>query len=206
MRFSCGAIAVVSTALVLAGSRANSLIRWHPGAGDTTGTRESQAGGWWVTAQTLEPFSEIRAARAPVLLSARKKIPAFSQRLRSDLTLSLCYLEATCRIPPAKVGLIVNSFVSMAFKSWLSLKRGDSHELWIWDWTCRVLFDRADGLRCREQRARRGWHARSGSQIFFVGDNNSRVVAAVHVYGGDQGNSGIRVNEEVFDLLSGWLR
>lgn len=46
----------------------------------------------------------------------------------------------------------------------------------------------------------------SGSPIFFLGDNNSRVVVAVHAYGGDQSNSGIRVNDEVFDLLSGWLR
>jgi V8-like Glu-specific endopeptidase len=46
----------------------------------------------------------------------------------------------------------------------------------------------------------------SGSPIFFVGDSNSRVVVAVHAYGGDGSNSGIRVNDDVFDLFSGWLR
>jgi V8-like Glu-specific endopeptidase len=46
----------------------------------------------------------------------------------------------------------------------------------------------------------------SGSPIFFVGDNDSRVVVAVHAYGGDGSNRGIRVNDEVFDLFSGWLR
>jgi glutamyl endopeptidase len=46
----------------------------------------------------------------------------------------------------------------------------------------------------------------SGSPIFFFEQGDNRVVVAVHAYGGDTRNHGIRINDEVFDLFSGWVR
>lgn len=46
----------------------------------------------------------------------------------------------------------------------------------------------------------------SGSPVFYFDDQNRRIVVAVHAYGGDTRNRGIRVNDEVFDLFSGWVR
>jgi len=46
----------------------------------------------------------------------------------------------------------------------------------------------------------------SGSPIFAVNADNERIVLAVHAYGGDSRNKGVRITDDVFDLLQSWLR
>lgn len=46
----------------------------------------------------------------------------------------------------------------------------------------------------------------SGSPIFVFDERDERVVVAVHAYGDDGSNLGIRVNDEVFDRFMGWLK
>lgn len=46
----------------------------------------------------------------------------------------------------------------------------------------------------------------NGSPIFMLDEENRRIVVGIHVYGGDSTNTGIRVNNEVFDLFSSWIR
>ncbi len=46
----------------------------------------------------------------------------------------------------------------------------------------------------------------SGSPIFHYDTNNQRLVVAVHAYGFGSKNVGIRINNEVFDLLNHWIR
>lgn len=46
----------------------------------------------------------------------------------------------------------------------------------------------------------------SGSPIFAVDANDERVVLAVHAYGGDAVNRGIRVTDQVFALFRDWVR
>lgn len=45
----------------------------------------------------------------------------------------------------------------------------------------------------------------SGSPIFMRNENSERVVVAVHAYGGDSVNRGIRITDDVFDLFTSWL-
>lgn len=46
----------------------------------------------------------------------------------------------------------------------------------------------------------------SGSPIFAVDEAGERVVLAVHAYGGDADNRGIRITDDVFDLFRNWVR
>lgn len=46
----------------------------------------------------------------------------------------------------------------------------------------------------------------SGSPIFHYDTNDQRLVVAVHAYGFGSKNVGIRINDEVFDLLGHWIR
>lgn len=46
----------------------------------------------------------------------------------------------------------------------------------------------------------------SGSPIFAVDANDERVVLAVHAYGGDAANRGIRISDDVFHLFQDWVR
>ncbi len=46
----------------------------------------------------------------------------------------------------------------------------------------------------------------SGSPVFATDSNDERTVLAVHAYGGDAANRGIRITDDVFALLQGWVR
>lgn len=46
----------------------------------------------------------------------------------------------------------------------------------------------------------------SGSPIFAVDAKDERVVLAVHAYGGDAINRGIRITDDVFNLFQSWVR
>jgi glutamyl endopeptidase len=46
----------------------------------------------------------------------------------------------------------------------------------------------------------------SGSPIFVVDESDERVVLAVHAYGGDSTNRGIRLTDDVVDLFSSWVK
>lgn len=46
----------------------------------------------------------------------------------------------------------------------------------------------------------------SGSPIFLFDNENRRIALAVHAYGGDDRNQGIRINNEIYDLFSSWIR
>lgn len=46
----------------------------------------------------------------------------------------------------------------------------------------------------------------SGSPIFMVNPGDERSVLAVHAYGGDAANRGIRITDEVFALFQAWVR
>ena len=46
----------------------------------------------------------------------------------------------------------------------------------------------------------------SGSPIFSVDAQDERLVLAVHVYGGDAINRGIRITDDVFNLFESWVR
>lgn len=46
----------------------------------------------------------------------------------------------------------------------------------------------------------------SGSPIFAVDTSDARVVLAVHAYGGDEINRGIRITDDVFEVFRGWVR
>lgn len=46
----------------------------------------------------------------------------------------------------------------------------------------------------------------SGSPIFMLSADDERVVLAVHAYGGDSRNRGVRITDEVFDLFESWKR
>jgi glutamyl endopeptidase len=46
----------------------------------------------------------------------------------------------------------------------------------------------------------------SGSPIFAVDSSDERVVLAVHAYGGDAINRGIRITDDVFAVFNSWVR
>lgn len=46
----------------------------------------------------------------------------------------------------------------------------------------------------------------SGSPIYTVNADGERVVLAVHAYGGDAHNQGVRITDDVFGVLQGWVR
>jgi len=46
----------------------------------------------------------------------------------------------------------------------------------------------------------------SGSPIFALDAANDRVVLAVHAYGGESRNRGVRITDDVFDVLQEWRR
>jgi glutamyl endopeptidase len=46
----------------------------------------------------------------------------------------------------------------------------------------------------------------SGSPVFAIDARDERVVLAVHAYGGDASNRGIRITDDVFSLFSDWVR
>jgi V8-like Glu-specific endopeptidase len=46
----------------------------------------------------------------------------------------------------------------------------------------------------------------SGSPVFYFDEQSRRIVVAVHAYGGEMRNRGVRVNDDVFDLFNGWVR
>jgi glutamyl endopeptidase len=46
----------------------------------------------------------------------------------------------------------------------------------------------------------------SGSPIFGTDAAGDRVVLAVHAYGGDSRNRGIRISDDVFDLFASWVK
>ena len=46
----------------------------------------------------------------------------------------------------------------------------------------------------------------SGSPIFLFDEERRRIALAVHAYAVDDRNRGIRINEEIYDLLINWIR
>jgi len=46
----------------------------------------------------------------------------------------------------------------------------------------------------------------SGSPVFAVLEEDDRVVLAVHAYGGDSVNQGIRITDDIYELLKSWIR
>ncbi|NUP86854.1 MAG: serine protease [Burkholderiaceae bacterium] len=46
----------------------------------------------------------------------------------------------------------------------------------------------------------------SGSPIYCVDAKEQRTVLAIHAYGGDAHNVGVRITDDVFDTLSDWVR
>ncbi|TFY88968.1 serine protease [Pseudomonas kairouanensis] len=46
----------------------------------------------------------------------------------------------------------------------------------------------------------------SGSPVFQFDAQSRRVALAVHAYGADDRNQGIRINDEIYDLFSSWIR
>lgn len=46
----------------------------------------------------------------------------------------------------------------------------------------------------------------SGSPVFELDSDNRRIAHAIHAYGGHNSNLGIRITNEIYDLISSWIR
>lgn len=46
----------------------------------------------------------------------------------------------------------------------------------------------------------------SGSPVFYFDKNMNRIVVAVHAYGSNQNNIGVRITPEIYSTLSAWRR